>query len=69
VDQLRAENYQRSLATLAAVLLAPGLVAAVFSASSKLNGSWTDLLILLMLMALTALGSYFTIKRFFHADR
>jgi len=51
------------------VLLAPGLVAAVFSASSKLNGSWTDLLILQMLMALTALGSYFTIKRFFHADR
>ena len=69
VDQLRAENYQRSLATLAAVLLAPGLVAAVFSASSKLNSSWTDLLILLMLMALTALGSYFTIKRFFNADR
>src|SRR3712207_2581129 len=37
VDQLRAERYQQRLATLAAVLLAPGLVAAVYGANEKLK--------------------------------
>lgn len=65
IDQRRAEGYQRRLATLAAVLLAPGLVAGVFSASSKLNSSWMDLGILLALMMLTAIVSYWGISRYF----
>jgi hypothetical protein len=65
VDQLRAERYQQRLATLAAVLLAPGLVAAVFGANANLNDSWLDLLVLVLAMAGTAILSYLAISRFF----
>jgi hypothetical protein len=65
VDQLRAERYQQRLATLAAVLLAPGLVAAVFGANSNLQDSWLDLLVLLLVMAGTAILSYLAISRLF----
>src|SRR3712207_899750 len=54
VDQLRAEQYQQRLATLAAVLLAPGLVAAVFGANNNLNDSWLGLLMLVLAMTATA---------------
>ena len=65
VDQLRAERYQQRLATLAAVLLAPGLVAAVFGANDNLTDDWLDLLVLLLAMPGTAILSYLAISRFF----
>ena len=65
VDQLRAERYQQRLATLAAVFLAPGLVAAVFGANANLQDSWLDLLVLLLAMPATAILSYLAISRFF----
>jgi hypothetical protein len=65
VDQLRAERYQQRLATLAAVFLAPGLVAAVFGANATLQDSWLDLLVLLLAMPGTAILSYLAISRLF----
>jgi hypothetical protein len=65
VDQLRAERYQQRLATLAAVLLAPGLVAAVFGANDNLTDDWLDLLVLLLAMPGTAILSYLALTRFF----
>jgi hypothetical protein len=65
VDQLRAERYQQRLATLAAVFLAPGLVAAVFGANANLQDSWLDLLVLLLAMPGTAILSYLAISRLF----
>lgn len=44
VYQAQSENYQRGLATLGAVLLAPGLVASVFSANASLSNSPVDLI-------------------------
>ena len=44
VHQAQSEDYQRGLATLAAVLLAPGLVASVFSANASLSSSPIDLI-------------------------
>jgi hypothetical protein len=67
VDQLRAERYQQRLATLAAVFLAPGLVAAVFGANANLQDSWLDLLVLLVAMPTTAVLSYLAISRLFQA--
>jgi hypothetical protein len=65
VDQLRAERYQQRLATLAAVFLAPGLVAAVFGANANLQDSWFDLPALLLAMPATAIFSYVAISRLF----
>ena len=65
VDQLRAERYQQRLATLAAVFLAPGLVAAVFGSNANLQDDWLDLLVLLLAMPGTAILSYLAISRFF----
>ncbi|WP_091366182.1 hypothetical protein [Geodermatophilus telluris] len=67
VDQLRAERYQERLATLAAVLLAPGLVAAVFGSNANLQDDWLDLLVLLLAMPGTAILSYLGISRLFRA--
>jgi hypothetical protein len=65
VDQLRAERYQQRLATLAAVFLAPGLVAAVFGSNANLQDDWLDLLVLLLAMPGTAILSYLAISRLF----
>lgn len=49
-DQAKNEDYQRSLATLAAVLLAPALVASIFGANTVLEDSPLDLVWLLLAM-------------------
>jgi hypothetical protein len=53
------------LATLAAVFLAPGLVAAVFGSNANLQDDWLDLLVLLLAMPGTAILSYLAISRLF----
>lgn len=68
VDRLRAERYQQRLATLAAVLLAPGLVAAAFGANDNLTDDWLDLLVLLLAMPGTGILSYLAISRFFQGS-
>ena len=66
--QGQTERYQRNLAELAAVLLAPGLVAAVFGANDRLGDSWADLPVLLVLMCLAAVASVVIIRRRFVHD-
>jgi len=61
--QAQSENYQRGLATLAAVLLAPGLVASVFSANASLSSSPVDLIWLFAAMIIAGVLTQVLIAR------
>jgi len=63
VHQAQSENYQRGLATLAAVLLAPGLVASVFSANASLSNSPVDLIWLFTAMIVAGVLTQVLIAR------
>ena len=64
-DQAKNEEYQRSLATLAAVLLAPALVASIFGANNMLEDSPLDLVWLLLAMVVAGgLTQHFIGRRF-----
>lgn len=63
VYQAQSEHYQRGLATLAAVLLAPGLVASVFSANASLSSSPVDLIWLFAAMIVAGVLTQVLIAR------
>lgn len=68
VKQRKTERYHRSLTTLAAVFLAPSLVAAIFGASDQLSDSWTDLFVMLLTQVVTAASSFVGIRRYLDRD-
>jgi hypothetical protein len=63
VDQSKNEQYQRGLATLAAVLLAPGLVASVFGANRVLTDSPLNLIWLFLAMVIAGVVTHVAIAR------
>lgn len=68
-DQAHNERYQASLATLAGVLLAPGLVASIFGANQMLSDSPLSLVWLFALMVIAGSATWWVIRYKLHPGR
>jgi hypothetical protein len=64
-EERHARNFQNTLTVIAGVLLVPTLIASVYGANTELpgRGSWSGLAILLGCMAVSAVLTYFVIRR------
>ena len=63
------ERFQNDLSVGAAVLLVPALVAAVFDGSPPLSDSWADLVAMLVLMAVSAVGAHLALRAYQRRQR